>query len=181
MGLGGYLAARSEAEHYASGFKREQQEIAQVPERERGEVTELFRSHGLTQAQAAPVVQALSEHLRAWIYFTMRYELGLEKPDLKRALTCGLDNCRGIHRWRCNSAQSIRCPVASPTGLVMVGGSNTRGVIGVRLHQRPFHREEPLAERAPNGVGRQTGGRDGFWDCAGDLLKSSKRMGKSQA
>lgn len=90
MGLGGYLAARSDAEHYASELEREQQEIAQVPEKERGEVAELFRSYGLTEEQAAPVVQALSEHPRAWIDFMMRYELGLEEPDPRRALTSAL-------------------------------------------------------------------------------------------
>jgi VIT1/CCC1 family predicted Fe2+/Mn2+ transporter len=90
MGLGGYLAAKSDAEHYASEREREKQEVAQIPERERGEVTELFRSYGLTEEQAAPVVQALSEHPQAWIDFMMRYELGLEKPDPKRAITSAL-------------------------------------------------------------------------------------------
>jgi VIT1/CCC1 family predicted Fe2+/Mn2+ transporter len=90
MGLGGYLAAKSDAEHYASEREREKQEVAQIPEQERGEVAELFRSYGLTEEQAAPVVQALSEHPRAWIDFMMRYELGLEKPDPKRALTSAL-------------------------------------------------------------------------------------------
>ena len=68
----------------------EHQEIAQVPEKERGEVSELFRSYGLTEEQAAPVVEALSKHPQAWIDFMMRYELGLEKPDPKRALTSAL-------------------------------------------------------------------------------------------
>lgn len=90
MGLGGYLAARSDAEHYASEYEREQQEIAQVPEKERSEITQLFRSYGLTKEQAAPIVQALSQNPKAWIDFMMRYELGLEKPDPKRALTSAL-------------------------------------------------------------------------------------------
>ena len=90
MGLGGYLAAKSDAEHYASEREREKQEVAQVPGQERGEVAELFRSYGLTEEQAAPIVQALSEHPQAWIDFMMRYELGLEKPDPKRALVSAL-------------------------------------------------------------------------------------------
>lgn len=90
MGLGGYLAAKSDAEHYASEREREKQEVAQIPEQERGEVAELFRSYGLTDEQSAPVVQALSERPQAWIDFMMRYELGLEKPDPKRALTSAL-------------------------------------------------------------------------------------------
>jgi len=90
MGLGGYLAAKSDAEHYASELERERQEIAQLPAQERSEVAELFRSYGLTEEQTAPVVQALSEHPQAWIDFMMRYELGLEKPDPKRALVSAL-------------------------------------------------------------------------------------------
>lgn len=90
MGLGGYLAAKSDAEHYASEREREKQEVAQIPEQERGEVAELFRSYGLTEEQASPVVKALSEHPKAWIDFMMRYELGLEKPDPKRALVSAL-------------------------------------------------------------------------------------------
>lgn len=90
MGLGGYLAAKSDAEHYASEREREKQEVAQIPEQERGEVAALFRSYGLTEEQTSPVVKALSEHPKAWIDFMMRYELGLEKPDPKRALTSAL-------------------------------------------------------------------------------------------
>lgn len=90
MGLGGYLAARSDAEHYASEYEREQQEIGHVPEKERSEVAELFRSYGLTEEQAAPVVQTLSANPKAWIDFMMRYELGLEKPDPKRAFMSAL-------------------------------------------------------------------------------------------
>ena len=85
MGLGGYLAAKSDAEHYVSEREREKQEVAQIPEEERREVSDIFRAYGLTAEQAGPVVQALSEHPKAWVDFMMRYELGLEKPDPKRA------------------------------------------------------------------------------------------------
>ncbi len=87
MGLGGYLAARGDAEHYASERGREQREITQIPEAEAAEVAEVFASYGLTPAQSAPVVAALRERPDAWIDFMMRFELGLEEPDPKRALT----------------------------------------------------------------------------------------------
>ena len=90
MGLGGFLAARSDAEHYASEREREKQEVAQIPQQEKGEIEKLFLTYGLTKAEAAPVVKALSEHPREWIDFMMRYELGLEKPDPKRALASAL-------------------------------------------------------------------------------------------
>src|SRR5512140_3658645 len=86
MGLGGYLAGRSDAEHYASERGREQREIVEVPEVEAEEVAAVFRSYGVPPAQVGPVVAALRERPDAWIDFMMRFELGLEEPDPKRAL-----------------------------------------------------------------------------------------------
>lgn len=90
MGLGGYLAARSDAEHYASERRREQQEVAQIPREEMAEVATVFRSYGLTASETAPIVQAFRERPEDWVDFMMRFELGLEKPDPKRALRSAL-------------------------------------------------------------------------------------------
>lgn len=90
MGLGGYLAAKSDAEHYANERRRETQEVSEKTEEEKAEVAEVFRSYGLTNIETTSVVQALSLRPQAWIDFMMRYELGLEKPDPKRALTSAL-------------------------------------------------------------------------------------------
>jgi vacuolar iron transporter family protein len=86
MGLGGYLAARSDAEHYASERRREEAEVRDIPVAEAKEVTDVFGSYGVSAEAAAPVVRALQEQPQAWIDFMMRFELGLEKPDPKRAL-----------------------------------------------------------------------------------------------
>ncbi len=80
MGLGGYLAARSDAEHYASERRREQQEIKEKTEAENAEVRDVFTSYGLTEVESAPIVEALSKRPQAWIDFMMRFELGLEEP-----------------------------------------------------------------------------------------------------
>ncbi len=90
MGLGGYLAAKSDAEHYASEQSREQMEVQTVPEVEADEVSSVFEDYGLTAAESAPVVAALRRSPEAWIDFMMRFELGLEKPEPKRALTSAL-------------------------------------------------------------------------------------------
>jgi VIT1/CCC1 family predicted Fe2+/Mn2+ transporter len=90
MGLGGYLAARSDAEHYASERLREATEVREKPAVEADEVTEVFRTYGLTAEESAPVVDALRKRPEAWIDFMMRFELGLEKPDPRRALTSAL-------------------------------------------------------------------------------------------
>jgi vacuolar iron transporter family protein len=86
MGLGGYLAARSEAEHYASELRREQTEVKSVPEIEAREVEQIFEAYGMTADESKPVVEGLRRRPQAWVDFMMRFELGLEKPDPRRAL-----------------------------------------------------------------------------------------------
>ncbi|MGA9995688.1 MAG: VIT1/CCC1 transporter family protein [Pyrinomonadaceae bacterium] len=90
MGLGGYLAAKSDAEHYQSEREREKREVAEIPEEEMAEVALVFRSYGLTEEDTAPIVQALRRQPKKWVDFMMRFELGLEKPDPKRAFTSAL-------------------------------------------------------------------------------------------
>ncbi len=85
MGLGGYLAARSDAEHYAAERTREQREVIEMPEEEKLEVARVFGSYGLDEATTAPMVAALSARPEAWVDFMMRFELGLEEPDASRA------------------------------------------------------------------------------------------------
>lgn len=90
MGLGGYLAAKSDAEHYASERRREEQEISEKREVEMAEVAEVLRSYGLADEEAAPIVKSLSTRPREWADFMMRFELGLEKPEPKRARTSAM-------------------------------------------------------------------------------------------
>lgn len=85
MGLGGFLAARSDAEHYASERRREEAETLAVPEIEAQEITDIFRTYGIAPAESAAVVGALRRNPRAWVDFMMRFELGLEEPDPARA------------------------------------------------------------------------------------------------
>ncbi len=90
MGLGGYLAARSDTEHYASEERRERDEVRTKPEAETEEVAEVFRGYGLTEDEIAPVLRAFHAKPEAWVEFMMRFELGLEQPDPKRALWSAL-------------------------------------------------------------------------------------------
>ncbi|TKY60996.1 Vacuolar iron transporter 1 [Spatholobus suberectus] len=86
MGLGGYLAAKSEGDHYARELKREQDEIIAVPDTEAAEVAEILAQYGIEAHEYAPVVNALRKRPQAWLDFMMKFELGLEKPDPRRAL-----------------------------------------------------------------------------------------------
>lgn len=85
MGLGGYLAGRTEVEHYASELQREQQEIREVPEVERAEVRELLLQIGLSPATTEQAVRELTADPAQWVRFMMKYELGLEQPDPRQA------------------------------------------------------------------------------------------------
>src|SRR5271169_5339484 len=85
MGLGGYLAARTDTEHYASELKREYRETVELPEIETEEVAKVFRDYGLTEEQMAPIVSTITANQKKWVDFMMRFELGLEPPDPARA------------------------------------------------------------------------------------------------
>ena len=85
MGLGGYLAAKTDAEHYANERDREFREIIELRNREIEEVEDVFRGYGLTPEQMAPVVTAICSDNKRWVDFMMRFELGLEEPHPQRA------------------------------------------------------------------------------------------------
>src|SRR6202789_4115185 len=85
MGLGGYLAARTDAEHYASEKIREFRETEEIPHMEEEEVAKVFRGYGLSEQHLAPVVSAICSDQNRWVEFMMRFELGLEEPDPARA------------------------------------------------------------------------------------------------
>ena len=85
MGLGGYLAARTEAEHYQLELAREYRETVEFPDVEREEVAIVFRSYGLDEKVVDTVVDAIAADQKRWVDFMMKFELGLEEPDPKRA------------------------------------------------------------------------------------------------
>jgi VIT1/CCC1 family predicted Fe2+/Mn2+ transporter len=90
MGLGGYLAAKTDQEHYASERAREFREIQQIPDAEAKECEDIFASYGLTRDQAAPIVAALRNSPDRWVDFMMRFELGLEPTEPTRARSSAL-------------------------------------------------------------------------------------------
>lgn len=85
MGLGGYLAAKTDGEHYAKERHRELRETHDVPEREAEEVAEVFEGYGLAPEHVQTVVAAIRADRERWVDFMMRFELGLEAPDPRRA------------------------------------------------------------------------------------------------
>ena len=99
MGLGGYLAGRTEADHYDSERRREMREVETVPEREKEEVREVFAEMGLPMALQVAIADELAKDKTKWVNFMMQYELGLDEPDpnraTKSALTIGLSYVAG--------------------------------------------------------------------------------------
>ena len=85
MGLGGYLAARTDFEHYNSERKREFDEVHDIPEEEAAEVSKIFRDYGLEPAEADRVTKAITADKTRWVDFMMRFELQLDEPDQRRA------------------------------------------------------------------------------------------------
>jgi VIT1/CCC1 family predicted Fe2+/Mn2+ transporter len=99
MGLGGYLAARTDVEHWVNEVQREVDETRDVPDEEAAEVARVFQGWGLTDQQIEPIVAAITSDEKRWIDFMMKFELGLEEPDPKRAVrsaaTIGLSYVAG--------------------------------------------------------------------------------------
>ena len=87
MGLGGYLATRGDIEHYDSERNRETREIKELPHIEEREVVEIFEAYGVTEDEIAPLVASLKRRPDAWADFMMRFELGLQRPNPRRAFS----------------------------------------------------------------------------------------------
>jgi vacuolar iron transporter family protein len=85
MGLGGYLAGKTETDHYNSELKREYMEVETVPEKEKQEVRDVFAGMGLSKETQDLIADEMSKDKGQWVDFMMKYELGLDKPDPKRA------------------------------------------------------------------------------------------------
>jgi vacuolar iron transporter family protein len=85
MGLGGYLAGKTEIDHYNAELKREYNEVDNLPDVERQEVKEFFSSLGLSEEMQNKAVQEVTKDKDKWVGLMMKYELGLDKPDPKRA------------------------------------------------------------------------------------------------
>ncbi|MEJ7913417.1 MAG: VIT1/CCC1 transporter family protein [Chitinophagaceae bacterium] len=85
MGLGGYLAGKTEIDHYNAELKREYEEVERLPHREREEVKDFFANLGLSEEVQEQAVMEMTKDKEKWVDFMMKYELGLDKPDHKRA------------------------------------------------------------------------------------------------
>ena len=158
MGLGGYLAARGDAEHYEQERAREYREIKEIPEEEMAEVGSVFQSYGMTEQESTPVVEALSRRPDAWVDFMMRFELGLEEPDPRRALTSAATIAGSyIAGGMIPLSPYIRAGQCRARTRIF-GGSNAGRARHFRLSERALHRYRAAAQCIANYGDRRSGG-----------------------
>jgi len=85
MGLGGYLSGRTELDHYRSEERKEYEEVEKIPEKEKAEIKEIFADYGLSEDSQNVIADEMAKNKDKWVDFMMKYELGLDKPDERRA------------------------------------------------------------------------------------------------
>ena len=91
MGLGGYLAGKTETDFYESELRREYEEVDALPDEEKLEVKAFFQELGLSEDIQEKAVQEITKDREKWVDFMMKYELNLEKPNPKRARNSALN------------------------------------------------------------------------------------------
>ena len=91
MALGGYLAGKTEQDHYDSELKREYEEVDRIPEMEKQEVKDFFNSIGLSEELQNKATEEIAKDKKQWVDFMMKFELGLDEPNPKRARNSALN------------------------------------------------------------------------------------------
>ncbi len=171
MGLGGYLAARTDAEHYASEKIRELRETEEIPHMEEEEVAKVFRGYGLSEQQLAPVVSAICSDKNQWVEFMMRFELGLEEPDPARAGRSAATIAGSYVVGGLIPLAPYICMNSYSPGLIRLGGRDHPGAVCFWLHQRALYWGGPRTRRIADRPGRRTGRRRGLFHRAINQLE----------
>ncbi len=166
MGLGGYLAAKSDAEHYESERRREAREVQEIPDEEAREVQKVFADYGLSHEDSVPVVQALTRRPKEWVDFMMRFELGLEEPDPKRAVQSALTIAVSYVAGGFIPLSPYMAMHSARSGAGLVRGGHADSLGRFRLCQRPVYR---LASR-PLGCANYCD----WWTCRWSSLPASQ-------
>ena len=158
MGLGGYLAARTDREHYQAEEEREYREIRELPDEEEREVAAVFEEYGLTSEQSGPVVHAIRADPKRWVDFMMRYELGLETPDPRRAVRSAVTIAASYIAGGLIPLSPYIAVSLGDAGLVGFGRGHAHRPVFFRLHQGQTHRHPPAARRSADHRHRRSCG-----------------------
>ena len=136
MGSGGYLAARTDRDHYESERAREVRETVELPHKEREEVADVFREFGMSEEHIKPVVDAISADQKRWVDFMMRFELGFEEPDPLRARNSAVDHRRFIYSGRSGAALVVHAGGRFANGAALVRAGHADGAVYLRVRER---------------------------------------------
>lgn len=141
MGLGGYLAGKTEQDHYQSEVKREYNEIENLRHKEIEETKEFFANIGLSPALQDQATEEIAQDKDRWVNFMMKYELGLEEPDPKRAtksaLNIGLSYIAGgiiplsPYFFISDSAEALKISVVATLACLFIFGYFKSRITGV--------------------------------------------------
>ena len=175
MGLGGYLAARSDAEHYVSEKRREEIEVVDLPDVEREEVAVVFREYGLTEAEIEPILMAFEKNHAAWVDFMMRFELGLEEPDPRRALKSAATIAGAYIAGGLIPLAPYMVVKDAHDGLLISVVVTAVGAGNLRLYQGAIHRHASGSQRAAHHAHRRAG-RRGRLPHRPDVLRALKSV-----
>ncbi len=141
MGLGGYLAGKTESDHYKSEVRREYEEVENVPEKEKQEVKDFFKEIGLSEDVQQKATDEIALDKKRWVDFMMKYELGLDEPDPKRAtksaLNIGLSYIAGgiiplsPYMFIANAASALKVSVVATLICLFIFGYFKSRITGV--------------------------------------------------
>ncbi len=165
MGLGGYLAARSDEDHYASEHKREELEIIERLDDERQEVHEILESYGLEREPRELVLDAFERNPKTWVDWMMRFELGLEKPQPGRAVRSAGTIAFSYIAGGMIPADAVPDHAACAGCAALFGGCNHPGAGDLRVRQGTLHRRLPVEERFSHDAYWGLGGSGCLLDC----------------
>ena len=162
MGLGGYLAARTDAEHFTTERAREERETQELPETEAAEVAQVFRGYGLPEDTVTAVVGAIRSDRKRWVDFMMKFELGMEEPDPRRARNSALTIALSVCGRGSGASGSLFLLAVDSCGFVGFRDCHLARFVPVWLHQGTIHHPSSAAQCLANRAGRWTGGFSGF-------------------
>ena len=157
MGLGGFLAARTDAEHYNSEVSRESYEIDHLREREVQEVAEILKGYGLEGQPLNAVVGAITADRAHWIDFMMRFELGTREAGSASRFDQRPDDRGSLYCRRSRPPSALHHDGEYRDGAQDLGDDDGNGVARIRGRQGTFHRSEPGALRTSNAGCRRLG------------------------
>ena len=158
MGLGGFLAAQGDAEHYSSERQREEREIVERTRDEEEEIYEIFEQYGVARSESKPVLEALKRRPQAWVDFMMRFELGLEEPQRNRASRSAITIALSYVVGGLIPLAPYMAGRSLPYCARCLGDHHPGGVAGFWGGQRQLDRGGDRAQRGPDRGDRRPGG-----------------------